>query len=93
MTETANIPARIKLARRMAGLGSQAKLVERIPGWKPSRVGNYEAGVSVPTGVTETRVVDQHVQSVRSFHDFVDRRPDAAGVQNVEFQRPNPFTL
>ncbi len=48
MTETANIPARIKLARKMAGLNTQASLVERIPGWKPSRVGNYEAGVSVP---------------------------------------------
>ncbi len=49
MSETANIPARIKLARKMAGLETQASLVERIPGWKPSRVGNYEAGVSVPS--------------------------------------------
>ncbi|HEX9802743.1 MAG TPA: helix-turn-helix transcriptional regulator [Gammaproteobacteria bacterium] len=48
MSETANIPARIKLARKMAGLETQASLVEAIPGWKPSRVGNYEAGVSVP---------------------------------------------
>ena len=48
MSETANIPARIKLARRMAGLDTQAMLVERIPGWKPSRLGNYEAGVSTP---------------------------------------------
>lgn len=48
MTETANIPARIKLARRMAGLDTQAALVERIEGWKPSRLGNYEAGVSTP---------------------------------------------
>ncbi len=49
MSETANIPARIKLARKMAGLATQASLVERIPGWKLSRVGNYEAGVSVPS--------------------------------------------
>ncbi len=49
MSESANIPARIKLARKMAGLETQASLVERIPGWKPSRVGNYEAGVSVPS--------------------------------------------
>lgn len=48
MSETDNIPARIKLARKMAGLDTQASLVERIPGWKPSRVGNYEAGVSIP---------------------------------------------
>ncbi len=49
MSETDNIPARIKLARKMAGLDTQASLVDRIPGWKPSRVGNYEAGVSVPS--------------------------------------------
>lgn len=49
MSETANIPARIKLARKMAGLKTQASLVERIPGWKASRIGNYEAGVSVPS--------------------------------------------
>lgn len=48
MSETANIPARIKLARRMAGLETQAALVARIEGWKPSRIGNYEAGVSTP---------------------------------------------
>jgi transcriptional regulator with XRE-family HTH domain len=49
MSETANIPSRIKFARKMAGLETQASLVERIPGWKPSRVGNYEAGVSIPS--------------------------------------------
>jgi len=42
------IAARIKLARKMAGLGTQAALLERIPEWKPSRVGNYEAGISHP---------------------------------------------
>lgn len=49
MSETTHIPARIKLARKMAGLETQAKLVEQIEGWKPSRLGNYEAGVSVPS--------------------------------------------
>ncbi|MFO1371606.1 MAG: helix-turn-helix transcriptional regulator [Candidatus Competibacteraceae bacterium] len=48
MNVTGNIPARIKLARKMAGLATQAQLLERIPHWKPSRLGNYEAGVSVP---------------------------------------------
>jgi transcriptional regulator with XRE-family HTH domain len=48
MSETDHIPARIKLARRMAGLETQAALLKRIPQWKPSRLGNYEAGVSTP---------------------------------------------
>ncbi len=42
------IGARIKQARKMAGLKTQAALLERIPEWKPSRLGNYEAGVSTP---------------------------------------------
>lgn len=42
------IAARIKLARKMAGLATQAALLERIPEWKPSRLGNYEAGISHP---------------------------------------------
>jgi len=48
VSETEHIPARIKLARRMAGLETQAALLKRIPQWKPSRLGNYEAGVSTP---------------------------------------------
>ena len=43
------IPGRIKLARKMAGLSTQASLLEHIPGWKPSRLGNYEAGISTPS--------------------------------------------
>jgi len=48
MNESDHIPARIKMARRMAGLDTQAALLQRIPEWKPSRLGNYEAGVSTP---------------------------------------------
>lgn len=48
MSESEHIPARIKLARRMAGLDTQATLLQLIPEWKPSRLGNYEAGVSTP---------------------------------------------
>ena len=40
--------ARIKQARLMAGLNTQAALLARIPEWKPSRLGNYEAGISQP---------------------------------------------
>lgn len=45
---TTTIAARIKLARRMAGFDTQAQLLEEIPEWKPSRLGNYEAGISTP---------------------------------------------
>ncbi|MBK1723307.1 helix-turn-helix domain-containing protein [Thiocystis violacea] len=47
--QSTNIPGRIKLARKMAGLPTQASLLARIPGWKPSRLGNYEAGISTPS--------------------------------------------
>ncbi len=46
--QATTIPGRIKLARKMADLPTQASLLERIPGWKPSRLGNYEAGISTP---------------------------------------------
>lgn len=42
------IGARIKLARRMADLPTQASLLALIRDWKPSRLGNYEAGISTP---------------------------------------------
>ena len=48
MSVTGNLAARVKLARRMAGMNTQAQLLEQIPQWKPSRLGNYEAGISVP---------------------------------------------
>lgn len=44
----ATISARIKLARKMAGLPTQASLIERIGDWGPSRLGNYEAAISTP---------------------------------------------
>ncbi|NEV60594.1 helix-turn-helix domain-containing protein [Thiorhodococcus minor] len=46
--QSTTIPGRIKLARKMAGLPTQASLLVCIPGWKPSRLGNYEAGISTP---------------------------------------------
>jgi transcriptional regulator with XRE-family HTH domain len=48
MTFSSTIAGRIKLARKMAGFDTQARLTEHIPGWKPSRLGNYEAGISTP---------------------------------------------
>jgi transcriptional regulator with XRE-family HTH domain len=43
------IGQRIKQARRMAGLDTAAQLLARIPDWSPSRLGNYEAGISAPS--------------------------------------------
>ncbi len=42
------IAARIKMARKMAGLNTQAALLKQIPEWSASRLGNYEAGISMP---------------------------------------------
>jgi len=43
------IGQRIKQARRMAGFDSAAQLLEYIPDWGTSRLGNYEAGISLPS--------------------------------------------
>jgi len=43
------IGQRIKQARRMAGLATAGQLLERIPHWGPGRLGNYEAGISMPS--------------------------------------------
>jgi len=43
------IGQRIKQARRMAGFNTAAQLLEHIPDWGPSRLGNYEAGISLPS--------------------------------------------
>jgi len=43
------IGQRIKQARRMAGFDSAAQLIAEIPDWGASRLGNYEAGISLPS--------------------------------------------
>lgn len=43
------IGQRIKQARRMAGFYTAAQLLRKITDWGPSRLGNYEAGISLPS--------------------------------------------
>lgn len=43
------IGQRIKQARKMAGLGTAGQLLARIPNWGTGRLGNYEAGISMPS--------------------------------------------
>lgn len=43
------IGQRIKQARLMASCDTQAQLLDRIPQWGPSRLGNYESGHSIPS--------------------------------------------
>lgn len=43
------IGQRIKQARRMASFDTAAQLIEKIPDWGASRLGNYEAGISLPS--------------------------------------------
>jgi transcriptional regulator with XRE-family HTH domain len=40
---------RIKQARKMAGFDTAAQLLARIPDWGTGRLGNYEAGISLPS--------------------------------------------
>ncbi|MDH5178316.1 MAG: helix-turn-helix domain-containing protein [Gammaproteobacteria bacterium] len=43
------IGQRIKQARKMAGFETAAQLLEEIPEWGTGRLGNYEAGISLPS--------------------------------------------
>jgi hypothetical protein len=43
------IGQRIKQARKMAGFDTAAKLLIKIPAWGTGRLGNYEAGLSLPS--------------------------------------------
>lgn len=40
---------RIKQARKMAGFATAAQLNEHLESWSASRLGNYEAGISMPS--------------------------------------------
>jgi transcriptional regulator with XRE-family HTH domain len=43
------IGQRIKQARKMAKMDTAEALLKKIPEWKRSRLGNYEAGISMPS--------------------------------------------
>jgi transcriptional regulator with XRE-family HTH domain len=43
------IGQRIKQARKMAEMDTAEALLKKIPEWKRSRLGNYEAGISMPS--------------------------------------------
>jgi transcriptional regulator with XRE-family HTH domain len=43
------IGGRIRQARKMAGFETAAQLNEHLLGWSASRLGNYEAGISLPS--------------------------------------------
>lgn len=43
------IGQRIKQARKMAGFDTAAQMLEEIPDWGTGRLGNYEAGISLPS--------------------------------------------
>jgi transcriptional regulator with XRE-family HTH domain len=42
------VGARIKQARQMAGFKTRAALIQALPEWSVSRLGNYEQGISMP---------------------------------------------
>lgn len=43
------IGQRIKQARKMAGFNTAAQLLDKISDWGTGRLGNYEAGISLPS--------------------------------------------
>ncbi len=43
------IGQRIKQARKMAGFDTGSLLLKKLPGWGAGRLGNYEAGISLPS--------------------------------------------
>ena len=43
------IGQRIKQARKMAGFDTAAQLLEKLSAWGTGRLGNYEAGISLPS--------------------------------------------
>lgn len=82
-----SIGARIKLARRMAGLPTQASLLALIPEWKPSRLGNYEAGISSP-GPDDIRRIAEATGVSPCWLMFGDGpiRPSARDLQAIRHQ-------
>jgi transcriptional regulator with XRE-family HTH domain len=81
------IAGRIKLARKMAGLVTQAQLLALIPGWKPSRLGNYEAGISSP-GADDIRRIAEATGVSACWLMFGDGpiRPSERDLQAVRHQ-------
>lgn len=82
-----SIAARIKLARKMAGLTTQAQLLEQIDDWKPSRLGNYEAGVSTP-GPEDVRKIAAATEVSTCWLMFGDGpiRPNFRDLQAIRHQ-------
>ncbi|GAB6040284.1 helix-turn-helix domain-containing protein [Endothiovibrio diazotrophicus] len=82
-----SIGARIKLARRMAELPTQASLLEQIPHWSPSRLGNYEAGISSP-GPDDLRLIAAATGVSPCWLMFGDGpiRPNARDLQAIRHQ-------
>ena len=56
------IGQRIKQARKMAGFNTAAQLLEKIPNWGKGRLGNYEAGISLPSP-DDIRLVAQYTDA------------------------------
>jgi len=81
------IAARIKQARGMAGIKTQAELLELIPDWKASRLGNYEAGISTP-GPEDIKKIAQATQTSPCWLMFGDGpiRPNQRDLQAIRHQ-------
>ena len=71
----------------MAGFATQAQLLANISGWKPSRLGNYEAGISSPSA-SDIRKIAEVTQTSPCWLMFGDGpiRPNERDLQAIRHQ-------
>lgn len=71
----------------MADLTTQAQLLQRITTWKPSRLGNYEAGISTP-GPDDVKLIAEATGVSPCWLMFGDGpiRPNARDMQAIRHQ-------
>ncbi len=81
------VAARIKMARKMAGLDTQAALLKKIPNWSASRLGNYEASISMP-GPDDILLIAEATKSSPCWLMFGlgPIRPNARDLQAIRHQ-------
>ncbi len=84
---TSTIAARIKQARQMAGLTTQSRLLQLIPDWKASRLGNYEAGISSPAAEDiELIAIATDVSPCWLMFGYGPIRPNKRDLQAIRYQ-------
>lgn len=75
------------MARKMAGLNTQAALLKLIPEWSASRLGNYEAGISMPGPDDVVKIAEAtHSSPCWLMFGLGPIRPDQRDLQAIRHQ-------